>query len=389
MATRGVLVLPLLLAACARYPTVAMRPAAEMTLAAPPAQAAAPAQVAEPAPPAAPSPPPSPPPVVTENRAFVTVHGVPLYRIGPGDILEVLITRGLTQERHVATVRSDGSVSVGLATSRVDGATVEEAADRLRDALADYFRDPRVEVLVKEHQSKRVTLLGAVGAAGRGGPGVYSLTGRNTLSEVLARAGGAAPNADLQRVQLTRADASRYTVNLFRLISEGDLRQDAVLDAGDTIFVPAQVTAAGVPTVAGAPGPVEQPRVFVFGEVRTPGAYPLSANMGVAQAVALAGGISDSGLLESVRVIRGSLDNPEIIEANFERLLTQGDRRQDLPLQPNDIVMIPRTGIANWNAFLAKVRPTLEFLTLGTATVSAGQGILLQQRAIDRGPGFR
>jgi len=52
-------------------------------------------------------------------------------------------------------------------------------------------------------------------------------------------------------------------------------------------------------------------------------------------------------------------------------------------------VVVPRTGIANWNAFLAALRPTLEFLTLGTATVGSAQGILLQQRAIDRGPGFR
>lgn len=379
MVGRGALALTLLLSACASGPHVPMRPAAEV-----PPPPAAPAAAQGP-PPAAPAPA-MVPLAVTENRAFVTVHGVPLYRIGPGDVLDVVVTRGLTQDRQTVTVRSDGTLSIGLATAKADGATVEQAADRLREGLALYYRDPRVEVGVKEHQSKRVTLLGALAATpGRGAGGVFPLTGRNTLSELLARAGGAAPNADLQRVQLTRADGSRFTVNFFRLVSEGELRQDVILDAGDTIFIPA------LPTVApAAPGaPPDPPRVFVFGEVRSPGAYTFTPHMRVAQAMAMAGGIGDAGLPESVRVIRGNLDQAEIIEVNFEKLLNEGDRRQDLALQANDIVVVPRTGVGNWNAFLAKIRPTLEFLTLGTASVSASQGILLQQRAIDRGPTFR
>ena len=347
-----------------------------MATAAPPTAAAAPSAVA-PAPTAPPVAAP-PPPAVTENRAFATVNGVPLYRIGPGDVLEVVVTRGLAQDRQTVTVRSDGTVSVGLATAKVDGATVEEAADLLQVALAQYFREPRVEVTVKDYVSKRVTLLGAVGAAaGKGGAGVYTLTGRNTLSEVLAKAGGAAPNADLLRVQIARADGSRYSANLFRLIAEGELREDPVLDAGDMVFIPFLTAAAAAAA--------EQPRVFVFGEARTPGAYAFSPNMHISQALAMAGGVSDSGLAESVRVIRGNLDKPEIIEANFEKLLADGDRRQDVALQPGDIVMIPRTGMGNWNAFLAKIRPTLELLTLTTATVSSGQSILLQQRILDRG----
>ncbi len=368
-----------------------MRPAAEVTTATAPAQTAAPAR-AGPSAPAAPGPlAASLPPPVTENRSFATVNGIPLYRIGPGDVLDVIIIRGLSQDKQTVTVRSDGTIAIGLVTLKVDGATVEAAADRLREALAQYFREPRVEVVVKEYQSKRVTVLGAVGGGARGGAGVYPLTGRTTLSEILARAGGATPSADLQQVQLTRADGTRYTINLYRLIVEGELRQDAVLDAGDTIFVPTLSATAAIPGAipgAAAPG-VEGPRVFIFGEVRTPGALTYTAKMGVAQALAQANGLTDSALPQSVRVIRGGLEKPEIIEANFEKLLVEGDRRQDVALLPNDIVVVPRTGIANWNAFLATLRPTLEFLTLGTASLSAGQGVLLQQRTIDRGPAFR
>jgi polysaccharide export outer membrane protein len=379
--------LPLLLTACAGTPAVPMRPAAELTTAPAPAD---PPAAALPAP-IPPEPPPPPPAAVSENRTFVTVNGVPLYRIGSGDVLDVIVLRGLTQDRQTVTVRSDGTVSVGLASAAVDGATVEQAADRLREGLALYFREPRVEVVVKEYNSRRVTVLGAVGGAGgRGGAGVYPLTGRNSLSEILARAGGAAPGADLQRVQLTRVDGSRYTVNLYRLISEGDLRQDVVLDTGDAVFIPAIAAGPTPALAAGSGAPVaDQPRVFVFGEARTPGAYTYSAQMHISQLVAMAGGIWDTGLAESVRVIRGNLDRPEIIEVNFERLLAEGDRRQDVALQPNDIVVIPRSGMGNWNAFLAKIRPTLDFLILSATPVSQTQGIILQQRSIDRGPTFR
>ena len=56
-----------------------------------------------------------------------------------------------------------------------------------------------------------------------------------------------------------------------------------------------------------------------------------------------------------------------MVEADFRKLIEQGDQREDLPLQPNDLIVLPRSGIGNWNAFIAKIRPTLEVLTLPLA----------------------
>jgi len=74
--------------------------------------------------------PPSPaetptelPPPPTENSAFVTAAGVPQYRIGPGDVLEVTVTRGAAQEKFQAAVRPTGTVTVILAETKVDGLT--------------------------------------------------------------------------------------------------------------------------------------------------------------------------------------------------------------------------------------------------------------------------
>ena len=305
------------------------------------------------------------PPPVTENRTFVSIDGAPQYRIGPGDLLDVFITRGSTQERLQIPVRANGRISVSFVELSVDGLTADQAAREIARELSVYFRKPSVEVQVKEYNSKKVSILGAVGATPRGGVGTIPLTGRTTLLEAIAKAGGLAPNASLERVRVTREPGKSYTVNMFRYIQEGDLSQDFVLDTGDVIFVPERV-------------PGEERRVFLLGEVKAPGPIPYYPNLTLAQLMAQAGGWTDGALFEETRIIRSDPKSPQIIAIDLNRLMLQGDQRIDQLLKPNDIVYIPRTRIANWNAFLAQLRPTLEFLTLSIQPVILYQTIKQQ-----------
>jgi len=306
------------------------------------------------------------PPPVTENRSFVSIDGAPQYRIGPGDLLDVFITRGSTQERLQIPVRANGRISVSFVELSVDGLTADQAAREIARELSVYFRKPSVEVQVKEYNSKKVSILGAVGATPRGGVGTIPLTGRTTLLEAIAKAGGLAQNASLERVRVTREPGKSYTLNMFRYIQEGDLSQDFVLDTGDVIFVPERV-------------PGEERRVFLLGEVKAPGPIPYYPNLTLAQLMAQAGGWTDGALFEETRIIRSDPKSPQIIAIDLNRLMLQGDQRIDQLLKPNDIVYIPRTRIANWNAFLAQLRPTLEFLTLSIQPVILYQTIKQQQ----------
>lgn len=331
------------LGACARY-----------TLPAP--TSVNPETIPQTASPAAPVIPQELPPPVTENRTFVTIDGVPQYRIGPGDVLEVFITRGSTQERLQIPVRANGRISVSFVELSVDGLTADQAAQKIARELSVYFRRPSLEVQVKEFNSKKISVLGAIGPTPRGGVGTIPLTGRTTLLEAITKAGGLASNASLERVRVTRENGKAYTVNMFQYVQEGDLSQDFVLDSGDVIFVPERVAGEGR-------------RVFLLGEVKAPGPIPYFPNLTLAQLMAQAGGWTDSALFEETRIIRSDPKAPQIIEIDLNRLLLQGDQRIDQLLKPNDIVFIPRTPIANWNAFLAQLRPTLEFLTLSLQPV--------------------
>jgi len=330
-------------------------------IAPPPATAVNPPTFPQPLP--APPPPPQArplPPPPTENRTFATIDGVPQYRVGAGDVLEVFVTRGATQERFQVPVRANGRVGVSLVEVPVDGLTAEQAARNIAAELGLYFRNPVVDVLVREHNSKKVSVLGAVALAPRGGIGTIPLTGRTTLLEVIARAGGLAPGASLERIRVSRAGGETYVVNMFRYVQDGDVSQDFVLDAGDVVFVPERV-------------PGEERRVFLLGEVRAPGPVPFFPNITLGQLVAQAGGWTDAALFEEARIIRGDPQAPEVLAIDLHRLMLQGDRSIDQYLRPNDVVYIPRTRIANWNAFLAQLRPTLEFLTLSL------QPFILQQ----------
>ena len=85
----------------------------------------------------------------------------------------------------------------------------------------------------------------------------------------------------------------------------------------------------------------------------------------MAQLVGQVGGWTDGARIDETRIIRGDLKSPEIIGIDLNRLVLEGDRRIDQYLRPNDVVLVPRTAIADWNSYLAQLRPTLEFVVLG------------------------
>jgi len=297
-----------------------------------------------------PEAPPAPQPV-TENQTFVTLEGIPRYKIGPGDILEILLTRGVTQEKQTVVVKANGMVTVAFVEAKVGGLTTEQAVEAIRGILSPFFKQISVEVLVKEYNSKKVAVLGAAAKVG-----IFPLRGRTSVLDLFAEMGGPAPNADLERVRLIRPDGSSVTVNVSRLLAGGDVLRELVLDTGDVLFIPARPTAEEKK--------VEEKKVFVLGEVRAPGAFPLLPNMRLSQLLAHAGGPTELAVLESARIIRGGPSNPQVIATDFRKVTDQGDLSQDLPLQANDLIVLPRSGIGNWNAFLAKIRPSLEILTL-------------------------
>ncbi len=84
-------------------------------------------------------------------------------------------------------------------------------------------------------------------------------------------------------------------------------------------------------------------RVFVFGEVRNPGAFPIYGKITVFEAITLAGGFSPVGNPSKVRVIRQGSGGETSFEVDIESITKKGNTSQDMELQANDKVIVPRS----------------------------------------------
>lgn len=219
------------------------------------------------------------------------------YVLGPGDVLAITVWDQLDLSGKFTIDPQGGFAFPIVGTFKAAGRTARDVETEMKERLRAerIFTDPQITVVVDTYSSQRVFIVGEVRSAGS-----YPLRGETTLLEALAQAGSASPEAASEVVivrppgggQRARAvlpaeapDAEMIRVDL-ALLQRGDLSRNVVLQNGDTIFVP------------------RAENFFVFGQVRSPGQYVARRGTTVMQALSLAGGITDRGALNRVRVVR-------------------------------------------------------------------------------------
>lgn len=88
-------------------------------------------------------------------------------------------------------------------------------------------------------------------------------------------------------------------------------------------------------------------RIFVGGEVVQPGVQPLLGPLTVLQAVTVAQGVKDSAQLRKTVVLRrGPEGKTQVIVVDLAEVMSGQDVSQDLLLQTYDVVIVPRSGVA-------------------------------------------
>lgn len=83
--------------------------------------------------------------------------------------------------------------------------------------------------------------------------------------------------------------------------------------------------------------------IFVFGEVKKPGSFPLFGKMTVFEAITLAGGFTEVANPNKVKIIRQEQGREVTLEVDIEKLTKRGDASQDLELKANDRIIVPRS----------------------------------------------
>jgi len=301
---------------------------------------------------------------ITGNAAFKTVHGIPEYRVGRGDELTITMWYSGKPEKNNVVVGGDGTIALPFFEGvKVDDLTPSEIDVLMTKILSRYVRHPRIDVDVLKYKSKTTTIFGQVKDLTRQptGPGTYYLQGRETLVDFISRVGGPTEKADMTQVQVIR-NGKVVKLNLERAIQQADWRENAIVDDGDTVFVPS----------------LEQSgrRVYVLGEVGKPGIIEFTGNLRILDAVSKSGGFGKDAYYRDIRVIRADRDKPLILPVAFDRLLKQGDLTQNIALNDRDIIIVPRSPVGNWNQLIKDISPSLDLLLFKPLNlVSAVQGI--------------
>jgi len=285
-----------------------------------------------------------------ENEVFVTVDGKPEYKIGPLDILEITNWQGVEAKKEEVRVTTDGKISIGfLDDIEAAGLTERQLDNKITMLLARFIKNPSIDVRVKEYEAHSVMVLGAILTSNNRGPGRYNLSGRTTVLEAISIAGGPRLDANLGDIKVRSKNGQSTTLNLYKTMLEGDQSQNVPVDNEDMIYVP-QVTK-------------EDNRVYVFGEVEKPGIVTFKGGkLSMFDAIAQAGGVTVFAYEEDTRIVRGDIAQPEVILANYEKLVEEGDYTQNIDLINGDLVYVPRSAMGSVNRFVKRIRPLLELI---------------------------
>ena len=270
------------------------------------------------------------------------------YRIGAEDLIDISVFE-VPELSRTARVSAFGEISLPL-IGRVKAAGLSPI--QLERVLSEllrrtYVKDPQVTVFLREFRSDPVSVVGAVKM-----PSLYYIRTRKSLVEVLAMArglseglhrhpsrtvlithkprprgaAGTSPNDATSAVEEGNGvgQAEIVEVPLKELLYSGDPKGNVPIYPGDVVKVPPAGT------------------VYVAGDVRKPGGFPLTDfdDLSVIQAVAMAGGTTRTAKGSHAIIIRlHGFGNRTEERINLKRILRGKD--PDVMLGANDILFIP------------------------------------------------
>jgi polysaccharide export outer membrane protein len=255
------------------------------------------------------------------------------YRIGPGDVLDIRIFNRSNLSREAVRVEGNGMIRMPLIDTEIQAAckTEGELAKEIAGRYLKFYRNPQVDVFVKEYRSVTVAIVGFVNEQGR-----FQLQRRIRLLELLTYAKGPSAKAGqtinivhsppiiaCQQVVADSEDlATAFSSYKLSDTLAGKPQANPYLQAGDIVTLP------------------EAAQVYVVGNVLTPRAIPLSEPITLTQAIAMAGGVAKDSKKDKIRIVRQEPGSQTKKEIMIDLSAIEKKRAEDIALLPNDIVNV-------------------------------------------------
>ena len=317
------------------------------------------------------------------------------YILGPGDVLEVIISQEIPELNKTVTINGKGEINVQkLNNIYVEGLTLEELTNLMKLKYKDILINPNIVINIKLYRTINFQLLGEVEL-----PGLYKVPGssnnnfladkfnqiedlensnfritesnqdekkefqeridsinsRNliynayfpTVFDAIKKGGGITGYSDLTKVEIIRKNSIsngggliRTKVNLLSMLENGDTTQNIRIYDGDVIKIPKSSLLLPEQLSKAVRSNIN-PRlisVFVIGKVENPGEIIVSRSTSLNEAIIIAGG--PKAIRGPIQFIRynsdGSIDQRKL---RYKKNSPRGTKNNPL-LRTGDIISI-------------------------------------------------
>jgi polysaccharide biosynthesis/export protein len=272
-------------------------------------------------------------------------ENLPAQKLGPDDLVAVSVYDAPELTRTVR-VEPDGTVHLPLLKQgvRAAGMFPGELEASIAEALLteQILVDPVVKVTVAEYHSRPIAVMGAVRK-----PLTFQSVGTVTLLDALARAEGLTNEAGTE-ILLTRETGPIERIPVKRLMKDADPEVNFTLHGGEEIRVP------------------EAGKIFVVGNVRRPGAFPVrdAGDNSILKLVALSEGLLPYAAKLAYVYRRNESGVKQEIPIELEKILQR--KAPDVPLLVDDLLYIPD------NKGKRTVMNVIDRMTTFTASTASG-----------------
>lgn len=231
--------------------------------------------------------------------------------LGPGDVLKISVygNPDLTTEARVSDA---GAITFPLlGPVAIGGMTAAEAEKKVAGQLVSggFLKKAEVTILITQIQNQQISILGQVLRPGR-----YPIEGKRSIFDMLALAGGIAPDGGdtISLIRKRNGATTKEIIDVVGLVRSGELDTGVELGANDVIYVE------------------RAPRFYIYGEVQRPGPFRLERAMTVLQALSTGGGLTPRGTERGMVIKRR--------DANGKQQVI--DAKQDDLVQADDVVYV-------------------------------------------------
>lgn len=253
---------------------------------------------------------------------------LPAQKIGPRDLIAIQVYDSPELTRTVR-IGADGMFRLPMLKQPIqaEGLMPSDLETALAKALEEegILVEPLVTVTVAEYSSRPISVAGAVKA-----PLTFQATAPVTLLEAVTRAGGLTPEAGPEiLISKTQPGPDGEPTSLIQrvpvktLIDSGDPDSNLKLTGGEEIRVP------------------EAGKIFVVGNVKKPGAFPVQdgAETSVLKVLALAEGLVPFAGKQAYIYRREASGSRNEIPIELNRIMER--KAPDATLLANDVLYIP------------------------------------------------